>query len=48
MASVHRDQGEDASRADVWRYAGELLYRFRINGPIIPYYGRVAWACWQE
>lgn len=40
--------GEDAAKDDIWRYAGELLYRFRINGPIIPYYGRVALACWQE
>jgi hypothetical protein len=29
----------------IWRYAGELIHRFGIDGPILPYYGRVALPC---
>jgi uncharacterized lipoprotein (TIGR02269 family) len=36
---------DDATKEDIWRHAGELLHRFNINGPILPYYGRVALAC---
>ena len=35
----------DAPKEEIWRYAGELIHRFDIDGPILPYYGRVALPC---
>ena len=27
-----------ATPADIWRFAGELMMRFGVNGPLVPYY----------
>jgi uncharacterized lipoprotein (TIGR02269 family) len=27
-----------ATREDIWRFAGELMMRFGVNGPLVPYY----------
>jgi uncharacterized lipoprotein (TIGR02269 family) len=27
-----------AKSADLWRFAGELMMRFGVNGPLVPYY----------
>lgn len=35
----------NATKEEIWRFAGELLHRFNINGPIVPYYGRVMISC---
>jgi uncharacterized lipoprotein (TIGR02269 family) len=29
---------EAASPEDIWRFAGELMMRFGVNGPLVPYY----------
>jgi hypothetical protein len=28
---------ESASPAEIYRYAGELIFRFELTGPIVPY-----------
>lgn len=30
--------GSRAEAADIWRFAGELMIRFDVNGPFVPYY----------
>jgi hypothetical protein len=27
-----------AKAEDIWRFAGELMLRFGVNGPLVPYY----------
>ncbi|WP_233261853.1 TIGR02269 family lipoprotein [Vitiosangium sp. GDMCC 1.1324] len=39
------DLNGTATKEEIWRYAGELIHRFGIDGPILPYYGRVALPC---
>ncbi|MGZ3457455.1 MAG: SitA6 family polymorphic toxin lipoprotein, partial [Archangium sp.] len=33
-----REKGENAKQEDIWRFAGELMMRFGVNGPLVPYY----------
>jgi uncharacterized lipoprotein (TIGR02269 family) len=35
-----RDAKGDASTAEIYRHAGELIFRFNLAGPIVPYYQR--------
>jgi uncharacterized lipoprotein (TIGR02269 family) len=32
-----RKQGATATQEDIWRFAGELMMRFGVNGPLVPY-----------
>jgi len=32
-----REKGEKAKPEDIWRFAGELMMRFGVNGPLVPY-----------
>jgi uncharacterized lipoprotein (TIGR02269 family) len=36
----YRDNNFDASKEEIWRYAGELIHRFALYGPVFPYYRR--------
>ena len=31
------DENRNASAEDMWRFAGELMIRFGVNGPLMPY-----------
>jgi uncharacterized lipoprotein (TIGR02269 family) len=33
-----REKGETANQEDIWRFAGELMMRFGVNGPLVPYH----------
>jgi uncharacterized lipoprotein (TIGR02269 family) len=33
-----RENRDTASAEDMWRFAGELMNRFGVNGPLVPYY----------
>jgi uncharacterized lipoprotein (TIGR02269 family) len=33
-----KEQNDGASPKDIWRFAFELMWRFKINGPFVPYY----------
>ncbi|PTL83491.1 hypothetical protein DAT35_13130 [Vitiosangium sp. GDMCC 1.1324] len=33
-----REKGKDVTPEDIWRFAGELMMRFGVNGPLVPYY----------
>ncbi len=33
-----RDDKRDASTEEIWAFAGELMSRFGVNGPLVPYY----------
>ncbi len=32
-----REKGEGANQEDIWRFAGELMNRFGVMGPLVPY-----------
>jgi uncharacterized lipoprotein (TIGR02269 family) len=36
----YKSQNDKAPPEAIWRYAGELIYRFELYGPVIPYYRR--------
>ncbi len=33
-----KNQDEGASPEEIWRFAGELMIRFGVNGPLVPYF----------
>ncbi len=33
-----REKGSLAKKEDIWRFAGELMLRFGVNGPLVPYH----------
>jgi uncharacterized lipoprotein (TIGR02269 family) len=33
-----REKGTLAQQEDIWRFAGEFMMRFGVNGPLVPYY----------
>ncbi|WPB76709.1 TIGR02269 family lipoprotein [Archangium violaceum] len=33
-----KDKNEDATTEEIWRFAGELMARFRVHGPLVSYY----------
>ncbi|WP_375769758.1 TIGR02269 family lipoprotein [Archangium gephyra] len=33
-----RKKNDGAEPAEIWRFAGELMSRFGVNGPLVPYY----------
>jgi uncharacterized lipoprotein (TIGR02269 family) len=33
-----RDDNPDALPPEIYRHAGELIFRFELTGPIVPYY----------
>jgi uncharacterized lipoprotein (TIGR02269 family) len=36
----YRDNNRLATKKEIWLYAGELIHRFGLYGPVIPYYRR--------
>jgi uncharacterized lipoprotein (TIGR02269 family) len=36
----YKDTHDEAPKEAIWLYAGELIHRFRLYGPVIPYYRR--------
>lgn len=36
----YRQENEGASKEAIWRHAGELIHRFELYGPVLPYYQR--------
>jgi hypothetical protein len=35
---LFKDKNPDVPPEEVWRFAGELMSRFGVNGPLVPYY----------
>jgi hypothetical protein len=33
-----QDDNQGATAAQMWAFAGELMSRFGVNGPLVPYY----------